>query len=446
MPNVVQEEGVFVSSFQELQRRLGQSEPAWLRRAREAAMERFSELGFPTTHQEAWKYTNLAPMAKIPFQPVWSEDARSAPTLKDLEPVLWTGATRLVFVNGWYSHALSSVERLPAGVTLKSLAAAVNQDEDIEEHLARYADYRNHPFVALNTSSWQDGAYLQVAKETALGQPIHLVFVSTSDEMPTVSYPRTLVVAERDSRATVVESYFGLGSGVCFSNAVTEMVLGENAVIDHYKIQVENRRSYHLATLRAAEGRSASFSSCSIALGGQLTRNEVNVLLAAEGADCTLNGLYFESGSQHVDNSTTIDHAKPHGTSQEFYKGIMDGRATGAFNGRIIVRKDAQKTSAVQQNKNLLLSEDAIIDTTPQLEILADDVRCTHGATIGQIDRESLFYLRSRGIGQKEARSLLTYAFAGDILDRVRVAPLRAHLESILHSRLSESASVQEVP
>jgi Fe-S cluster assembly protein SufD len=445
MPNVAQEEGVFISSFRELQKRLGRSEPAWLRRSREEAMERFAELGFPTTHQEAWKYTNLASMATIPFQPVESHDAQSALTLKDLEPMLWAGASRLVFVNGWYSQELSSGEQLPAGVTVESLAAAVSQNEEVEEYLARYADYRSHPFIALNTSSWQDGAYLRIAKGTAVEQPVHLVFVSTSSGAAVVSHPRTLIVAERDSQATVVESYFGLGSGVCFSNAVTEVALGENAVIDHYKIQIEKDRSYHLATLRATEGRGANFSSCSIALGGQLARNEVGVLLEAEGAECTLNGLYLATGSRHVDNSTTIDHAKPHGTSQEFYKGILDGRATAAFNGRIIVRKDAQKTNAMQQNKNLLLSEDAVVDTTPQLEILADDVRCTHGATIGQLDREALFYLCSRGIGQKQARSLLTYAFAGDILDRVRVAPLRARLESILHARMSEGASVQEV-
>ena len=333
------------------------------------------------------------------------------------------------------------------------MSAALREgDSSLEEHLGRYADSKNHAFVALNSAFWQDGAYVRIASGTVLEKPIHIVFVSTSGGPPVVSHPRILIVAENDTQADFTESYFGWGENVCFSNAVTEIMVGENAVVDHYKLQVENEQSYHLASLYVRQERHANFTSSSISFGGRLARNEVSVLLDAEGADCALNGLYLASGSQHVDNYTTIDHAKPHGTSNQFYKGILDDHAVGVFHGNVIVRKDAQKTNAMQKNKNLLLSENAVIDTKPQLEIFANDVRCTHGATIGQINPEELFYLRSRGIGQQEARALLTYAFAGDIIDRVRIPAIRACLEGCLQARLSKitkgagAASRQETP
>lgn len=464
MPHVIQEEDLYLASFKDLDKRLGRSEPAWLRQLREESIHRFAEMGFPTTHQEEWKYTNLAPLSKIAFQPAGSEQqaGQHSPTLQDLESVLWVGSSHLVFVNGRFSEPLSSLGELPEGVKVRTLAAAVNGEGDLEAHFARYADHQRHALVALNTACWQDGAYVRIAQGTIIEKPIHLLFVSSSGGKPmgtpmlqsarwgapVVSHPRTLVVAEKDTQATFIESYFGSGEGVSFSNAVTEIVAGEGSVIDHYKMQVENEQSYHLATLQILQERSSSFASCSIALGGRLTRHEVNAVLDAEGTDCTLNGLYLATGEQHVDNYTNMDHAKPHGTSHQFYKGILDGRASGVFNGRIIVRKDAQKTDAIQKNKNLLLSEDAVVNTKPQLEIFANDVRCTHGATIGQIDPEALFYLRSRGIGLQEARMLLTYAFAGDILDRIRLTPIRVCLEGSLHTRLSRSAlpsGIQEV-
>ena len=447
MPDVMQAqaEDVFVASFRELEKKLARTEPPWLRQAREEAILRFAELGFPTTRQEEWKYTNVSPIAKIPFQPASYEDSvgKDSPSLRDLESALWVDAecSRLVFVNGYFSEALSCLEGLPAGVQAGPLTAALDGADggSLEEHLGRYADFRHHPFVALNTASWLDGVFVRIAPGTVLEKPIHLVFAASSGGPPVVSHPRTLIIAERDTQATFTESYFGWGEGVCFSNAVTEIRAGENAVIDHYKLQLENERSYHLGTLSVRQDRSANFSSCSISFGGHLARNEVVAVLDAEGADCALNGLYLARGRQHVDNYTTIDHAKPHGTSNQFYKGILDGHSAGVFHGRIIVRKDAQKTDAVQKNKNLLLSEDAVVDTKPQLEIFANDVRCTHGATVGQIDPEALFYLCSRGVGSREARALLTYAFAGDILDRIRLAPFRACLEGSLQARLARN-------
>ncbi len=465
MPHVIEQQDVFVAGFRDLERRFRAQELEWLRRLREESIERFAELGIPNIHQEDWKYTNLAPLTKVAFQTsgvtpgAGKPDPKASLSViqnsgnKKLESALWVGDNRLVFVNGRYSKPLSSLGELPLGVEVRRLAEAKSGEAGtktgaiVEEYFARYADWRRHPFIALNTACWLDGAYVRIAQGTVLEKPIHLLFVSSSGGPPVVSHPRTLIVAERDTQATFVESYFGWGSGVAFSNAVTEIVAGENSVVDHYKMQEENNRSYHLATLCVNQGRGSSFASCSISLGAELARNEVTAVLDAEGADCTLNGLYMASGDQHIDNYTTIDHAKPHGTSHQFYKGILDGRSAGVFNGRIVVRKDAQKTDAIQKNKNLLLSEDAVVNTKPQLEIFADDVRCTHGATVGQIDPEALFYLRSRGIGWKEARMLLTYAFAGDILDRIRLTPIRACLEGSLHARLSQSpGSIQEVP
>ena len=439
MPHLIQEDGVFVSGFRELEKKLAAREPRWLTRLREESIERFAELGFPDTHQEEWRYTSLAPLSVIPFQAAIGDDSSLGPTpaLQDLDSAAWVARRRLVFVNGRYSEAMSALGEIPDGVEVRTLRAAVQGVGDLEEYFARYADYRHHPLAALNTASWQDGAYIRIARGTVMEKPIQLLFVSSSGGQPVVSHPRTLIVAERDTQAAFVESYVGAGDGVCFSNAVTEIVAGESSVIDHYKMQVENERSFHLGSLHVHQGRSSSFASCSIALGGQLARNEVDAVLDAEGADCTLNGLYLTHGEQHVDNSTTIDHAKPHGVSHQFYKGILDDRSSAVFNGKIIVRPDAQKTDAIQKNKNLLLSEDAVVDTKPQLEIFANDVRCTHGATVGQLDPEAMFYLRSRGIGKSQARSLLTYAFAGDILDRIRLAPIRACLEGSLRARLA---------
>jgi Fe-S cluster assembly protein SufD len=267
-----------------------------------------------------------------------------------------------------------------------------------------------------------------------LEKPIRIDYTAT-DAAHTA--PRTLIVVGADAHCTIVESYSGTGR--YFTNAVTEIVAGDRAVVDHYKVQREDEAAFHVATMQVQLGRSANFTTHSISLGGALVRNDVNVLLA-EGTEATVNGLYIVNGTQHVDNHTSIDHAQPHGTSHELYKGILDGRSSAVFNGRILVRKDAQKTDSKQTNKNLVLSDDAVIDTKPELQILADDVRCTHGATIGQLDAEALFYLQSRGIGKRQARSLLTYAFAQDVIDRIRVADLREQLEKFLFEKFHESA------
>lgn len=445
MPNVIEQQELYVSSFRALEREFAARDPRWLTRIRQEAIGAFGRLGFPTIHDEEWRFTNLAPLARVMFQA--APDETDSWKAKGLEQALPGNSqdARLVFVNGYYCERLSSLRGLPGGGEAGSLAALLPKlDGAIEAHLARYADHRIHPFVALNAACWQDGAYLRFPKGMALKEPVHLVYVSTADEVPLVSFPRTLIVAERETQVTVVESYIGLGAGVCFSNAVTEIVAGENAVFDHYKLQAENEQSFHLAALQVYQDRNAHFSSGSISVGGALVRNEVKAVLDAEGAECFLNGLYLAHGRQHVDNYTTLDHAKPHGASRELYHGILDGHAAGVFNGRIIVRPGAQKTDAIQKNRNLLLSPDAVIDTKPQLEIYNNDVRCTHGATIGQLDLEALFYLRSRGIGADDARNILIYAFAADILERVKPASVREWVENALRARLAQGLSRKE--
>jgi Fe-S cluster assembly protein SufD len=326
-----------------------------------------------------------------------------------------------------------------------SLAEALREHPgQVEPHLARHARYQDQPFIALNTGFVWDGAFVAVGRGVALDRPVHLVFASTASAEPTMSYPRALVVAETSSRLTLVESYVGLEEDAYLTDAVTEVVLGENAKIDHYKLVREGGSAFHVGALQVHMARSSTFRSHFVTLAGGWVRNEARAVLDGEGCECTLNGLYLAAGRQHVDNHTVIDHARPHCASHELYKGILDGHAHGVFNGKIFVRQDAQKTDAKQTNQTLLLSDDATIDTKPQLEIFADDVKCTHGATVGQLDADSIFYLQSRGIGREAARALLTYAFANDIVRRIDVEPVRARLEESLLAR--QNLPLDEAP
>jgi Fe-S cluster assembly protein SufD len=409
--------------------------PAWLVTLRRNAFERFAALGFPTTHDEDWKYTNVSAIAKTRFEP--GELAVAEP---DRFPLADMGcATRLVFVNGNFSRDLSSTDRAQGGVRVHSLKEFMRGGSEIvESHFARYARFDHNAFVALNTALAEDGAVVQIDKDAVPDQPIHLLFLSVPNGVSTVSHPRNLIVAGRGSQASVIETYVGAGGAACFTNAVTEIRVGDGAVFDHYRIQQESDQAFHVATVQAVQGRQSVFSSHNVALGAALARNDVNSVLDAEGAECYLNGLFFAAGSRLVDNHTMLDHAKPHCQSRELYKGILAGHGVGVFNGKIVVRKDAQKTNAIQSSRNLLLSGDAVIDTKPQLEIFADDVRCTHGATVGQIDQEALFYMQSRGIPAGEARQLLVHAFAGEVLDLMKWQPAREKLAAVLHEILSE--------
>jgi Fe-S cluster assembly protein SufD len=349
----------------------------------------------------------------------------------------------LVFVNGRYSENLSSPGELD-GVKLGSLAEVLQmKPEIVQPHLGQYANLEEHAFNSLNTALMRDGAFVHVMKGKTAEKPIHLLFVSTAHAEPATSHPRNLIVAESQSQATIVESYVSVGPDVYLTNPVTEIILGDGAVLDHYKLQDESRRAFHVATMQYRQDRNSSLRSHSITLGGVLVRNNLTAVLDGEGAECTLNGLYLVMGEQHIDNHTRLEHAKPHCSSRELYKGILDDKSRGVFHGRILVHKGAQKTDSKQTNNNLLLSDEALINTKPQLEIYADDVKCTHGATIGQLDQDAIFYLRSRGIGEKAARSLLIYAFASEIVGRVKVEALRAKLDQFLLGWLPQGELVK---
>ena len=406
--------------------------PNWLRGLRSAAAERFAAVGFPTRRDEEWRFTNVSPIVETPF--TLASEAQSQLTMDGLRPFTYEGmgGTQLVFVNGHFHPDLSSPV-FPHGVVVSSLASAMAAYPDlVEAHLGRYAQFDTQAFVALNTAALEDGAFVHIKRGVVVDEPIHLLFVSTPSAGPTVSHPRTLIIAEENCQATIVESYSGTADQVYFTNAVTEVAAAANSVLDHYKVQRESLKAYHVATMQLQLARSANFSSHSIALGGLLVRNDANAYLGGEGIECTLNGVYLGNDRQLIDNHTAIDHAMPHCNSHEVYKGILDGHSRGVFNGKIFVRQDAQKTDAKQTNQTLLLSPTAQIDTKPQLEIFADDVKCTHGATIGQLSDEALFYLRARGIPQDQARALLTYAFASDIVSRIKVDAIRAQLDQVL--------------
>ncbi|MFB3920726.1 MAG: Fe-S cluster assembly protein SufD [Terriglobia bacterium] len=455
---------VYLSNFAEREKEFAAG-PAWLNQVRKEAIERFADLGFPTTRLEAWKFTSVAPIAGMAFQPApRAADASTAEGLKtlchfDLD------CSRLVFVNGHFSAEFSSLAGLPKGIHVGSLAGALsNGAPQLEQHLARHADFQDHAFVALNTAFMEDGAFIEIANGLVFERPIYLLYVSTAAEgsEPAVSFPRTLILAGRESQATFIEGHIGLDDapsfralgrarvpqisrgGVYFTNAVTEIVAGENAVVEYAKFQQEGHESFHIATVQVRQERASSVSTRNFTFGGALVREDLNIVLAGEGANAHLDGLYITLGRQHVDHHTTIDHAQPHCDSRELYKGVLEDRSSAVFNGRIIVRKDAQKTDSKQSNKNLLLSEEAVINTKPQLEIFADDVKCTHGATIGQVDQEAIFYLRSRGIGRDEARNLLTYAFANEVIDRVKHGPMRDRLREALFMRMGRGLGRKE--
>jgi Fe-S cluster assembly protein SufD len=407
-------------------------EPGWVAEIRRAGMEQFRETGFPTVREDAWKYTNVAPFVKVPFQLDSDERGSFARPL----PLPAGAGVQIVLVNGRYAPELSSVGLLTGGLEVASLAEMIAARPDaVEPYLAKTVRDGN-AFAQLNSAFVDDGVFVRIPARTAVPEPIHLVFLSEPAFGPTVSHPRNLVIAEAGSEAAVVETFLGTAGEPYFTNAVTEVVLGDGAVLDFSKLEREGDAAFHVATIAVSLGRNSNFTSHSISLGGALARNDLNVRLDAEGADCTLNGLFLGNGTQLLDNHTLIDHAMPHGTSRELYKGILDGKSRGIFHGKIIVRPDAQKTDAMQTNKNLLLSKESLVNSEPALEIFADDVKCRHGSTIGQLDAAAMFYLRSRGIGEEEARSLLVYAFASDVASRIRVAPLRALVEQHLGLRL----------
>lgn len=428
--------GHSVKEFERIGPALPGARLPWLKRAREAALARFVETGFPTLRDEEWKYTSVAQIEAGRFS--FAPSAQSAVTPDQIDALALAGAHVLVFVDGRHvpalSPALSRLGALAAGVTLGSLAELLERDPQRLRGLWPESVGELSGFSALNAACAADGAYVELAPGVVLAEPIQLLFISSEANLAT--HCRNVVVAGAGSRACIVEHHATFGAANYFSNTVTELVIGASAEIEHHKLQDESPAAFHVAAVQADLAEHSRLLSGSFALGGALARTDIRVALNAEGADCTLDGLYMGSGRRHVDQHTRIDHAKPRGTSRELYKGVLDGASRAVFNGRVIVHPGAQHSDAVQSNRNLLLSEHAEVDTKPQLEIYADDVQCSHGATVGQLDAEQIFYLRSRGIADAAARALLTYAFAAEMIERVRLAPLRDRLASLLRARL----------
>jgi Fe-S cluster assembly protein SufD len=421
-------------------------------------MARFEALGYPTTKNEDWHFTSVAPIAERTFRLAPPDSLAGAerrgsvrrksdsPNALGLKPAdlerFGFGQTnwhRLVFINGVFAESLSSFEEIGDAIRVESLASAIESGVPVvERQLGKIASFDQQTFTALNTAFINDGAFIELARDAVVEQPIHLLFISGGDG---VSHPRNLIVTGRHTRAAVIESYVSLRDDTYFTNAVTELVVGEGAHIDHYKLQRESESAFHVGTVQIREERDSQLHSFSFAVGGSLARTNIYTTLDGDAATCTLNGLYLTDGTQHIDNQTSIEHIAPNCPSHELYKGVLDGRSHGVFNGKVYVHPEAQKTDGKQSNNNLLLSPNARVDTKPQLEIFADDVKCTHGATVGRLDELAMFYLNSRGIGREAARTLLTYAFAADVLETIELEPLKKELEKMVLARFTGSGA-----
>ena len=434
----------FLSAFDALERR-GLAGPTWLRELRRLAIARFAEAGLPGKRDEEWKYTSLAPLTSTAFD-LAVDDAGPEPGEDAIAPFC-VGApswSRLTFVNGRFSAKLSALRPLPGGVRLGSLGEALITDADVVRRHLTAVEEPMDGFTALNAAFWQDGAFLLVPDGVVVEEPVHLLFVAGAAGRARADHPRSVIALGRESRATVVESYVGLGGDTYLTNAVTEVAAGPSASLDHQKIQLESGRAFHVGRTRVVQARDSRVASCAVTFGGRLSRHEVHATLGAEGADCRLSGLYVVGGRQHADTHTVIDHASPRATSRQLFKGVLDGRSRGVFNGRIVVRPGADGTDAHQTNKNLLLSDEAEVDSKPQLEIFAADVKCSHGAADGQPPADAIFYLKSRGLDEAAARTLLTYGFANEVLDTIGLVPVRTWLGDVLAGRLRGGRIIEE--
>ncbi len=406
--------------------------PELLQDLRQRGRESFATFGLPSRRQEEWRFTRLKGIEEEIFQPPDVVASRI-----DISPWRVSDAHLLVFIDGIFSPDVSEVSDLPDGVVVSNLVlATASNSKAVAEHLGSLAGLERHPFAALNTALVADGAFIHLPAGVEMERPIQLVFVSGSEGRSTLSAPRILIVAEAASRATVVEQYLGDG-GASLSCPVSEIVLAEDSVLDHVVVQEEEISAHHLAVRQIRLAAASRYSAQTLSLGGALTRSDIGVVLDGEGVEASLDGLYLADGVQQADTHLTVRHARPDCSSHQLYKGILAGSARAVFNGRIIVDQDAQKTDANQSNRNLLLSDSATVYSNPQLEIFADDVRCTHGSTVGRLDEEAVFYLRSRGIARDEAIRMLTLAFAGEVLERVPVEALRERLELVVASRLA---------
>jgi Fe-S cluster assembly protein SufD len=438
MVQATKEQGSYRAAFDAMQSEDARALPAWLLRLRETAMERFEGIGFPTTDVEDWKYTNVGAIAKSAFTPV-APGARAELSADEVAAFLAPEASsRLVFVNGVYRAEFSATENLPAGAVVTEFGEAFAGEHEsvLRSYLARPSDPEIDGFNALNAAFLRGGALVYLPTGAQVAEPVQLLFLSAPTPQPAAVFPRVLVVAERESAATIIESYASTGEAASFTNAVVEVYVGENARLTHYKVQREGERAFHIATTNAELERNGVYDLTTITLGAQLSRHGIGVKLAREGAECWVDGLYLVGTGQHADTHSLIDHSSPHCTSHQLYKGILDGKSRAVFNGKVFVHRDAQQTDAHQSNKNLLLSNEARVDTKPQLEIYADDVKCAHGATVGQLEEEELFYLVSRGLHVDLARNLLTYGFAEELVEKIKIESIKRQLDEAILNRL----------
>lgn len=427
------DEGGYSKGFDEFRKEAPGKGIKWLESLRDEGFKKFSELGFPKPENEDWRFTNVTPIERTVFSIEKNGHAHATPGVLEKYTFPKLKTIRLVFVDGTYNQSLSDVSAIPEGIEVMSLASALSGKEElVKEYLSKYADFSKEAFTALNTAFIQDGGFVYIPRGTRLKEPVHLLYITEKRDHPTMTNPRNLIVVGDNCEANIIEHYVSLDDGVYFSNVVTELVVGENSTVGHYMIECESRKAFNVSTLRVEQSRSSNIRSHSVLLGGALVRNNVHPVLAGEGCDSLINGLFMPTGRQHMDNYMVVEHASPHCESRQFYNGVLDGRSRGVFHGRIIVHKDAQKTDAKQTNRNLLLSDNAQIDTKPQLEIYADDVKCTHGATIGQMDENAVFYLRSRGIGEETAREILLSAFTSGTLESMQLAEIRDYCEGLV--------------
>jgi Fe-S cluster assembly protein SufD len=440
-PGPVRAPAAYVRDFEDVDIELGAVQPAWARALRRTALERFLTFGFPTTKNEDWHFTSVARIAESDFLTLTSpggDVSRDDVAHFGFGDAEWC---TVAFVNGRFDPALSDFDRLPAGARVLPLEKAWREmPELLERYVGKIAsvDEPGQAFTALNTAYMVDGAVVHLPKDVTVERPIHLLFISDAMAARGVMYPRNLVVLDRGAKATVLESYASVGDAHYFTNAVTEVAVGEGATLTHIKLQRESQRAFHVGTIDVRQARDSHYVSFSFGVGGSLSRSNVYTVLGGEGCGATLNGLYMLDGDQHMDHQTRIEHAEPNCYSREVYKGVLDGTSHGVFNGKVYVRPAAQKTDGKQTNNTLLLSEKAQVDTKPQLEIFADDVKCTHGATVGRLDALALFYMKSRGVNAEFARRLLTYAFAADVIETIELEPVREGLERLTLERFTQ--------
>ena len=434
----------YLTEFERVESTLAGAALPWLRTLRREAIGAFVARGFPGAHDEDWKYSRTTALEKRAFTLGASVTAVDAARVQAVVHEEFA-EQRLVFVDGRYRAEWSRLDDLPRGVRVQNLAEALNEHAlGLVDAFNHGVELTRHPFALLNLAFAEDGVYLVIEKGVMLERPLQVVFIATAALGGHVTHPRIVIAAQEGSRMTLLERYVALDDTAYFTNAVTTLCLGNNAQIEHVRMQDEAGKAFHISSVHVQQQRDSRYVSHAISLGGVWSRNDIDVQLTAPGVECTLNGLYMADGHRHIDTHTRIDHQQPHGTSREFYKGVLDGHSRGVFNGKVVVHAHAQKTDARQGNHNLLLSDQAEADSKPELEIYADDVKCAHGATVGQLAADAVFYLRSRGMDEQAARSLLTYAFAGEVVDRIELPAIRAHVQRSLIERLPGGRDIKE--